>query len=311
MFVCEYCKHDFKFKSRYEKHLLRKKPCIKKENDDIDGLVNSINNLQVDEKPFKPLKPIVKWSGGKKDEIKEILKYIPSYETYIEPFVGGGALYFHLEPKKSVISDVHVDLIDFYKALKEGKHMEIYKFMQENKNDEETYYKVRSIEPKNSLENAQKFYYLRKTCFRGMMRYNKKGEFNIPYGRYKNCNFDDLLEMRYVNVLKNSEILCKDFEKIFEKYNNSSNFMFLDPPYDSEFTDYGYCKFGQEEHKRLAECFKKTKIKCLMVIGKTQFIQELYNDYIVQEYQKNYKFRLHSGRVGNEINNVHLVIKNF
>ena len=75
--------------------------------------------------------------------------------------------------------------------------------MQENNNDEETYYKVRSIEPKNSLENAQKFYYLRKTCFRGMMRYNKKGEFNIPYGRYKNCNFDDLLDERYVNVLKN------------------------------------------------------------------------------------------------------------
>ena len=105
MFVCENCKHDFKFKSRYEKHLLRKKPCKKKENDEIDGLINEINNLQVDEKPLKPLKPLVKWSGGKKDEIKEILKYIPSYETYIEPFVGGGALYFHLEPKKSVIAD--------------------------------------------------------------------------------------------------------------------------------------------------------------------------------------------------------------
>lgn len=316
MFVCENCKHDFKVKSRYEKHLLRKKPCKKKENVDVDadedvdvdGLVNSVDNLQIDE---KYLKPLVKWSGGKKDEIHEILKYIPSYDTYIEPFVGGGALYFHLEPKKSVIADVHVELIDFYRALKDCKNKEIYKFMQENNNDEDTYYKVRSIEPKDSLENAKRFYYLRKTCFRGMMRYNKKGEFNIPYGRYKNCNFDDLLEERYINILKNSEILCEDFEKVFEKYDNSSNFMFLDPPYDTEFTDYGYCKFGQEEHNRLAECFKKTKIKCLMVIGKTHFIEELYKDYIVKEYQKNYKFRLHSGRVGNEIDNVHLVIKNF
>ena len=311
-FVCERCNHDFKSKSRYQKHLLRKKPCKPVltndgDVDNIDSLINKVENLSI-----KNLNPLVKWSGGKKDEIQKILEYIPScYDTYIEPFVGGGALFFHLEPKKSVIADVHVELIDFYVALKEGHADDIYKFMQQNKNDEETYYKVRSLDPKDKVENAKRFYYLRKTCFRGMMRYNKKGEFNIPYGRYKSCNFDDLLEERYLKVLKNSEIFCTDFEKIFEKYNNSSNFMFLDPPYDSEFTDYGYCKFGVEEHERLAECFKKTKIKCLMVIGKTPLIQKLYKDYIVPEYQKNYRFRLHSGRVGNEIDNMHLVIKNF
>ena len=84
--------------------------------------------------------------------------------------------------------------------------------------------------------------------------------------------------------------------------------MFLDPPYDSEFTDYGYCSFGKEEHEKLAECFKNTKIKCLMIIGKTDFISNLYKDYIVDEYDKKYRFKLHSGRVGNEINTKHLII---
>jgi DNA adenine methylase len=87
--------------------------------------------------------------------------------------------------------------------------------------------------------------------------------------------------------------------------------MFLDPPYDSEFTDYGYCKFGKDEHRKLAKCFKETKIQCLMVIGKTDFIVELYKDYIVAEYPKKYRFKLHSGRIGDNINTNHLIIKNY
>ena len=87
--------------------------------------------------------------------------------------------------------------------------------------------------------------------------------------------------------------------------------MFLDPPYDSTFTDYGYCTFEKKDHKKLAECFKQTKIKCLMIIGKTDFICDLYKGYIVGEYDKKYRFKIHSGRVGNEINTKHLIIKNY
>ena len=87
--------------------------------------------------------------------------------------------------------------------------------------------------------------------------------------------------------------------------------MFLDPPYDSEFTDYGYCQFGKKEHEKLAQYFKETKIKCLMVIGKTDFIKELYKDFIVDEYDKKYKFKLYQGRIGDEINTKHLIIKNY
>ena len=280
-------------------------------------LTNNIENIVIENANtnvhIKQLKPLIKWSGGKSDEIKQFEKHLPSnYETYIEPFVGGGSLYFYLSPNKAVISDVHIELIDLYRSVGEGKSNEIYNFMLENPNDEETYYKIRDkMVINDKLDNAKRFYYQRKTSFRGMLRYNKAGKFNIPFGRYKTINYNELQNKKYEELLSRTEILNKDFEYVFENYNNENNFMFLDPPYDSEFTDYGYCQFGKEEQKKLAKLFKETKIKCLMVIGKTKFIEELYKDYIVDEYEKKYKFKLYAGRVGDEINTKHLVIKNY
>jgi DNA adenine methylase len=259
------------------------------------------------------LTPLVKWSGGKGDEIKTFEKYIPThFETYLEPFVGGGALFFHLAPQKAVISDVHKELIDLYSSIKNGHSTDIHDFMAQHPNTEEEYYKVRDdmVIP-SPLDNAKRFYYLRKTCYRGMLRYNKKGGFNIPFGRYKTVNSSDLLNPKYTELLERTEVKLGGYETIFQEYNDPDNFMFLDPPYDSEFTDYGYCQFGKEEHRQLAKCFKETQIKCLMVIGKTDFIVDLYRDYIVEEYPKKYRFKLHSGRVGDEINTIHLVIKNY
>ena len=89
------------------------------------------------------LKPLIKWSGGKSDEISKFISYIPTnYDTYLEPFIGGGAVYFHLNPKKATITDVHKDLVDFYKSIKDGKGNDIYTFMQNSPNNEETYYKI-------------------------------------------------------------------------------------------------------------------------------------------------------------------------
>ena len=274
----------------------------------------SVNNTEEPEENNRPkLKPLIKWSGGKSDEIKMFENHIPKdYNIYLEPFIGGGSVFFNQNPKKAVISDVHKELVDFYKSIKKGKANKIHRFMSDNPNDEELYYKVRDeMNIKTSLDNAKRFYYLRKTCFRGMMRYNKDGKFNIPYGKYKKINYDDLLNEDYEKIFENTEIFNQSYEYIFENYNDENNFMFLDPPYDSEFTDYGYCKFDREEQKKLAKCFKETKIKCLMIIGKTSFISELYKDYIVGEYNKNYRFKLYGGRVGDEINTKHLIIKNY
>jgi DNA adenine methylase len=259
------------------------------------------------------MKPIVKWSGGKKDEIKHIVDLIPDdISTYVEPFFGGGAVFFHLEPKKAVVSDVHKELVDFYNALKDGKGNEIHKFLTENPNVEDVYYRVRDeFEINTPLDNAKRFFYLRKTCYRGMLRYNRRGKFNIPYGRYKTFNFEELKDDKYMNVFNGTEILNESFEKVFERCNDPKDFIFLDPPYDSEFTDYGYCSFGKEEHRKLAECFKRSKARCMMVIGKTPFIEELYSGYIKREYHKKYAFKLHSNRIGDEINTTHIVITNY
>lgn len=284
------------------------KNCKSKNKNKIIELLLSSLSLEK-----KQLKPLIKWSGGKSDEIKLFKDHFPeTYDKYIEPFIGGGSVYFYLNPDNAVINDVHNELIDLYKAIADGKGKEIYEFMRQTPNDEETYYKVRDkMETNDYLDRAKQFYYQRKTCFRGMLRYNKNGKFNIPFGRYKTINFEELLNEDYEILLKRTEILNKGFEYIFENYDNENNFMFLDPPYDSEFTDYGYCQFGKEEQQKLAFLFKNTKIKCLMIIGKTEFIEKLYEGYIVSEYDKKYKFKLYDNRVGEEINTKHLIIKNY
>jgi DNA adenine methylase len=284
-------------------------------NDINDDAVNDINDAAVNvvDAAVNHLKPIIKWSGGKSDEIKMFEQYFPTnYTKYIEPFVGGGSVFFYLNPSNAVISDVHTELIHLYKSIANGQANDIYTFMSQTPNNEITYYKVRDeMVINNDLDSAKRFYYQRKTCFRGMLRYNKNGKFNIPFGRYKSISYNELLNVDYENLLKRTEILNKGFEYIFENYNDENNFMFLDPPYDSEFTDYGYCQFGKEEQRKLATCFKNTKIKCLMVIGKTDFIEELYNGYIVAEYDKKYRFKLYNNRIGDEINTKHLIIKNY
>lgn len=303
-FKCPTCLKDFS-QTRFDKHLKRKTPCtphvIPISSD------NNINYSNIH------LTPIIKWSGGKQDEIKSFITHIPNdINTYIEPFIGGGAVYFHLGHNKNVINDVHPELIDFYNSIKNGYSADIYKFMEDHPNNETEYYNIRDrFTITCPLDNAKRFYYLRKTCYRGMMRYNSSGGFNIPFGKYKSINFEDLKNPKYEEVLQNTEIYNGSFEDIFDKYDDETNFMFLDPPYDSKFTNYGYFKFGKEQHEKLAECFKKTKIRCLMIIGKTDFISNLYSDYIVDEYDKKYRFKLHSGRIGNEIDTKHLIIKNY
>lgn len=259
------------------------------------------------------MKPIVKWSGGKSDELDRILPHMPDdYDTYVEPFMGGGALFFHLEPTKAIVNDIHPELITFYRALQNGDGDAIYNMMKDNGNDQDTYYKVRDVlKPETDVEKAFQFYYLRKTCYRGMLRYNKSGGFNIPFGRYKTCNYEELKNPDYRRLLQNAQIMNNDFEDVFNNCNSPNNFCFIDQPYDSVFTDYGYCRFDKKDQERLAKCFKATTMKCLMVVGETDYIRELYDGYIVDSYPKKYRFKLHSKRVGDDINNNHLVIKNY
>jgi DNA adenine methylase len=235
------------------------------------------------------LSPLVKWSGGKAEEIKHILPYMPTHEIYVEPFIGGGALFFHLNPQKAVINDIHPDLVKLYRAIGAGRRLEMKAFMTAHPNTEEEYYKVRRMPITSDFDSACQFYYLRKTCFRGMLRYNSSGEFNIPYGKYKTINFSDLDSNGHEQLLARTTVMSGSFKDVFAQCDTPEHFIFLDPPYDSKFTDYGYCSFGRKEQEELAALFKKSKARCMIVIGETDYIKNLYAGYIVHRYPKNYK----------------------
>lgn len=171
------------------------------------------------------MKPILKYRGGKSREIKYFKDYIPKFDTYYEPFFGGGAVYFYLEPQKAVINDVNKRLIDFYKDVKDEfdlTHIQLSKLGDEYKKNRElfdlekskhphdrvpdknesVYYKIRDIfngKTSTELTYATVYFYINKTAYSGMIRYNKNGDFNVPFGRYKNFN-TDLLNKGHYNL---------------------------------------------------------------------------------------------------------------
>ena len=261
-------------------------------------------------------RPIVKWSGGKSDELYILKQFIPTkFNVYIEPFFGGGSMFFYLKSlkqTKAIISDIHSDLINFYLELQQGHGNLIYDFMTKYPNTSEIYYRVRDgLSCQTPIERACQFYYLRKTCYRGMMRYNKHGKFNIPFGRYPSISFNELLNPEMTRVFNDTLILNQDFRSVFTKYSSPENFMFLDPPYDSTFKNYNQ-DFTQEDHIRLANWFKTCKSKCMLIIGETNFISGLYKDYIKSKYMKKYAFKLYGNRINSSnIDNYHLIITNY
>lgn len=144
------------------------------------------------------MKPLYKWPGGKGKEIKFFEKYFPKdYVTYIEPFFGGGSVYFYIDHKKCVINDLNSEAIIFLRLIKEGKGIEIFNRLKEYENIEAFYYKMRDNVGGSDLDIASRFYYLRKTCFRGLARYNKSGMFNVPFGHYVTYDIKELLNDDY------------------------------------------------------------------------------------------------------------------
>ncbi len=263
------------------------------------------------------MNPMIKYRGGKSKEISHFISNMPeNYNRYIEPFFGGGALYFYLEPQNAIINDVNTRLYSFYKQMKEkypiarGQLDEIQIIYERNQKEYEAikkqhpeervenknealYYKMRDMfnhKIKCEYLDSVVYFFINKTAYSGMIRYNAKGEYNVPFGRYKNFNTKLITEEHY-ELLKRTKIYNYDYSEIFNMAGND-DFIFLDPPYDCVFSDYGNETyrdgFGEDEHRRLANDFANLPCKSLLVIGKTALTEELYGKCIVEEYDKSY-----------------------
>lgn len=263
------------------------------------------------------MKPLIKYRGGKSKEIPKLEKHIPQFSgRYIEPFFGGGAMFFYLGPKKAIINDINSKLMAFYSGVKSNfkslqkelsevekiycvnrKKFEELKSKTPNQriNDEnETlYYQIRDMFndlTDKKYSDALLYFFINKTAYSGMIRYNAKGEFNVPYGRYANLN-TSLVTKAHNKLLANAEIYNSDYKLIFSMA-EEDDFMFLDPPYDCVFSDYGNAEhkngFDEENHIELANNYRNLKCKALMVIGRTTLTERLYGDIIVDEYGKSY-----------------------
>lgn len=283
------------------------------------------------------MKPILKYRGGKSKEIPNYIDLIPNFETYYEPFFGGGATYFHLEPENAFIGDINTSLINFYheissnnfKTIKQElfelqRHYELNRRIFMNNKlfspdkrvsdpNEDLYYYIRDMF-NNKIENqytrATIYYFINKTAYSGMIRYNSNGEFNVPYGRYANFN-TSLLDENHHKLLKKAQIYNGGYKRSFELA-TANDFIFLDPPYDTAFTDYGNevftGDFGEEEHRKLAADFKNLGAPAMMIIGETSLISGLYEGYIRSSYSKSYSVNIRN-RFKSEAK--HLIIRNY
>lgn len=239
------------------------------------------------------LNPFVKWVGGKRNVINKYLKnYFPStFDKYIEPFVGGGAVFFYLKPEKAIINDVNSELIITYNVIKDHKDLlikELEKFKKQH--SKEFFYEIRKKQFKDNIKIAARFIYLNKSCFNGMYRVNKNNEFNVPFNgkSIDNLHLYDLDNINNIaSFLNNNKVLIlnDDFEKILKK-SNKGDFIFCDPPYDYEnkngFDSYTKNSFGQEGQIRLANCLielDKKGVKWMLTNHNTTLIQKLYKDF--------------------------------
>lgn len=243
-------------------------------------------------------KPFVKWAGGKRSIVDKLIKLSPSkFNTYYEPFVGGGAMLFELSPKKAVINDYNEELMNVYRCIKDEKKF-ISMCTELNKHEvnhsEEYYYKTRDLDRNKNKYNrlsdykrAARTIYLNKACFNGLYRVNSKNEFNVPFGKKIKVNTYDGINLGIIYSflnLNDIRFLSTDFEEAV-KDAKKGDFIYFDPPYDSDnstFNSYTENGFGKEEQKRLSEVFKNLdKRGCYVMLSNynTSLIKVLYKGY--------------------------------
>ncbi|MDD3325415.1 MAG: DNA adenine methylase [Sulfurospirillaceae bacterium] len=256
-------------------------------------------------KKNKLVAPFLKWVGGKRQIIPEILSHLPkniSSLNYCEPFIGGGALLFHLEPKRAIINDYNEELINVYKVIKNNLE-ELLIDLKKHQNTSEYFYQIRGIDRQplfdelTNVQHASRIIYLNKTCFNGLYRVNSLGEFNSPFGRYTNPNIVNEPVLRAVSKYLNSSditILNGDYERVLDNV-TADTFVYLDPPYhpiseSSNFTGYvqgGWTEKHQTRLKKACDDLDKKGVKFLLSNSSAPFIKELYSEYKIHSINAN------------------------
>ena len=242
------------------------------------------------------VKPILKWAGGKTQMLGDLLPKVPkSYGRYIEPFFGGGAMFFALQPENAIIADSNPELINMYRQVAENVD-EVISCLKKYENTSEMFYAVREQDwiclPK--ADAAARTIFLNRTCFNGLYRVNKQGKFNVPYGKYANPRICDEEGLKAASkALKKADILCGDYLLVLEHYAEAGDFVFLDPPYlpISEYADFKrYTKeqFYEEDHIELAKMIMRLQERgCHVVLTNSNhpLVHELYAPFTIDVIQ--------------------------
>lgn len=229
--------------------------------------------------------PFLKWAGGKRWLIAAHPHLFPtSYNSYFEPFLGSGAVFFHLQPDKAVLSDSNSNLINTYECIKNDWE-QVYELLVHHQqcHNKAYYYEMRQMKPPTNIEKAAQFIYLNRTCWNGLYRVNLSGEFNVPIGTkqsviLKNDNFQKI-----AHLLSNAILLSGDFEECIESA-QKGDFVFIDPPYTVKHNNNGFVKyndnlFNWQDQIRLRDCVARSVargVKILLTNADHDSVRELY-----------------------------------
>jgi len=255
------------------------------------GYAFDFNNTRVKVKPF------IKWAGGKSQLLPEMSKLFPpktQINRYFEPFLGGGAVFFYLQHPKSFLSDTNKNLVELYDVVKNNVE-DLIKALKKHKNERDYFYEVRAQKSGelSQVERAARLIFLNKTCFNGLYRENSKGEFNVPFGKYKNPTICDEEGLRSASLaLKRVKITRSEFHSVLSQA-KTTDFIYFDPPYHplnktSNFTSYTAGGFGEKEQRDLAEVYKELAERgCFVMLSNsdTPLIRELYKEFSIHEIQ--------------------------
>lgn len=242
--------------------------------------------------------PFIKWAGGKNLLLPQITPYLPkTYSRYHEPFMGSAALFFYLNPESAILSDLNQKLVSTFCGVRDNPE-EIIAILDDIPINKEKYYEVRSSSPKNNIEEAAKFIYLNKTCRNGLYRENRKGEFNVPFGRRDKQSSPVVTEPEKIRsasrVLKNASIMRGDFKSCIDRAEKGDLFYF-DPPYtvshnNNGFIEYNASIFSWEDQERLA-CIAQELISggCKVIISNADHkaIHDLYRNFEIKIIERN------------------------